>query len=109
MLQRQNNSIDVITKKMYTKTFVKDIELLKESENLLNIIVKCINGFDFYSESEISNSLKEAKEKFEFIFDLYLHTDWNRIKIETIGKKGKGGGKDWLADFAKHKEWYKNY
>lgn len=158
LLQRQNNSIDVITKNritrrsitqnlmatfyrysdynsvkavisldksndvicelygafatlrsMYTKTFVKDIELLKESENLLNIIVKCINGFDSYSESEISNNLKEAKEKFEFIFDLYLHTDWNRIKIETIGKKGKGGGKDWLADFEKHKEWYKNY
>lgn len=47
------------------------------------------------------------EQNFEYIFDLYLYTDWSRIKAETVGKRKKGGGKKWLDDFEEADWWYK--
>ena len=32
-------------------------------------------------------------------FDLYIRIDWKRIKVETVGKRQKGGVKYWKKDY----------
>ena len=112
-LNKQNEAIQELynnyatLRSLYTNTFVKDIELMNKCEDLLNTIVKYLNDFEKYSKEDIDKQLNIDKHNFEYIFDLYLYTDWSRIKAETVGKRKKGGGKKWLDDFEEAERWYK--
>ena len=47
----------------------------------------------------IISDLNAATIEFEKLFDLYIHTDWERIKAETIGKRKTGGWNKWREDY----------
>lgn len=104
-LNKQNDAIQELytnyatLRSLYTNTFKKDIELMNKCKDLLNTIVKYLNDFEKYSKEDIDKQLNIDKQNFEYIFDLYLYTDWSRIKAETIGKRKNGGAKKWLDDF----------
>ncbi len=112
-LNKQNETIqDLYTnyatlRSLYTNTFTKDIELMNKCKDLLNAIVNYLNDFEKFNKEEIDKQLNIDKQNFEYIFDLYLYTDWSRIKAETIGKRRKGGGKKWLDDYEDAEKWYK--
>ena len=80
---------------------------MNKCKDLINTTVKFLNDFEKYSKEDINKQLNIDKQNFEYIFDLYLYTDWSRIKAETIGKRKKGGGKKWLDDFEEAERWYK--
>lgn len=111
-LNKQNETIQELytnyatLRSLYTNTFVKDIELMSKCNDLLNAIVKYLNDFGKFGKEDIDNQLNIDKKNFEYIFDLYLYTDWSRIKAETVGKRKKGGGKKWLDDFEEAERWY---
>ena len=94
-LNKQNEAIQELynnystLRSLYTYTFSKDIDLINRCRDLLNTIVKFLNDFDKYSKEDIDKQLQSDKENFEYIFDLYLYTDWSRIKAETVGKRKK--------------------
>ena len=111
-LNKQNEVIQelytnyAMLRSLYTYTFSKDIDLINRCRDLLNTIVDYLNDFDKYNQEDINKQLRIDEENFEHIFDLYLYTDWSRIKAETVGKRKKGGGKMWLEDFGEAERWY---
>lgn len=111
-LNKQNETIQELytnyatLRSLYTNTFAKDIELMNKCKDLLNTIVKYLNDFEKFSKEDIDKQLNIDKQNFENIFDLYLYTDWSRIKAETIGKRKKGGAKKWLDDFVEAERLY---
>ena len=111
-LNKQNEAIQELytnystLRSLYTKTFKKDIDLINNCADLLNTIVNYIINFEKYTKDDIDKQLDIDMKNFEYIFDLYLYTDWSRIKAETVGKRKKGGGKKWLDDFEEAERWY---
>lgn len=65
----------------------KDIDLLDVCRELKKIIVLYINSE--ISDEDYNNKCSIVIPKFEKEFDLYLKIDWNRIKVETAGKRKK--------------------
>ena len=113
-----NNQHDVIIelnynyaklRSLYTKTVQKDIEMIDECKRLLNTIVKYINNFSEYDKESIERDLHDILASFEKIFDLYLYTEWSRIKAETVGKRRGAGLNAWLNDFDIAKSYYEKY
>ena len=56
-------------------------------------------------------AVKEKREEFSKIADVYMQTEWKRIKFETVGK-GKKGPKSlpsWEHDYHSYEEYYNKH
>nr|WP_321305282.1 hypothetical protein [uncultured Sphaerochaeta sp.] len=73
---------------LYFFAFQKDMEFIQASYNVEEALGKrLIEGVDNHIE------LAECRKRFSKLADLYLGTEWKRIKLETVGKMGGSGAK----------------
>ena len=112
LLNKQNEVIQELYKNhsvlrsLYTYTFSKDVELINGCHKLLSVEVKYLNEFANSNKEIIEKDIDKERKEFEYIFDLYLYTDWSRIKAETVGKRRTGGIKKWMDDYNEAVIWY---
>lgn len=87
---------------LFSFCFDKDVELVLAAYKLKNLLISDI----LQDESEYE--LKEARLEFSQIADIYLSTEWKRIKTETVGKEKKGSKSlpSWEASYEMYKEGY---
>ena len=64
----------------YTETYDCDVKLIDATNKLSNGVVSYLNG------SKNKEELLNARNEFTEAMDLYIQTEWRRIKLETVGK-----------------------
>lgn len=72
---------------LYSFSFDKDAKLIKAAEKLKESVAIYINAKKKHAKKEVE--LIDARRNFEMIVDVYLSTEWKRIKLETVGKEWK--------------------
>lgn len=88
-----------ILRSMYTYTYWHDKELCEAAFELKIAI------FDYIDKKINAEKLLRKREKFTNIADIYMQTDWSRIKVETTGKSFNLSAKDEFNDaFVTYKE-----
>ena len=149
LIQRKNNSIQVITKKRLERRdkiqqlssnilTLSDIDVLSfqngdnTKDYIMELVSKCtdlrsILECEFEKDCELiqkafkiktqvvsflqtngqnEQELKKARNEFSEVIDKYITTEWQRIKLETIGKtkKHKSGYYTWHSLYIKNEE-----
>lgn len=67
----------------------------KHDKDLVNSAIKIKNDvFDFLNGEDVRSTLEKNRKTFAKLLDLYITTEWQRIKNETVGQ-GKKGGKSY--------------
>ena len=70
---------------LYTFTVKEDLELVEAAEELKSTVYEILFGSNANYEK-----LSKRRDVFSKIVDIYLTTEWKRIKLETVGKTKKG-------------------
>lgn len=89
-----------ILRSLYTFTVEEDQWLVKAAEELKEAICQSL-------AQKVEVNLEEKRAAFERVLDVYVATEWKRIKVETVGK-GKKGNKSYAA-WKKQWEKYETY
>lgn len=93
-----------VLRSLYTYTFDKDVDLLKSVFLLKTLIVNYLNNnIDI---EKFNFNIKNFFQKLEKNFDIYIMTDWCRIKAETIGKRNTHGIDYWQLDYERYSKKY---
>ena len=71
-----------ILRSEYTRTFECDIVLLDSVYAVLSALISYINDDSIVNEESLINK----REEFIKCADIYIQTEWKRIKLETVGK-----------------------
>ncbi len=86
---------------LYTFTVKEDQCLVRKAEALKESICRSLDGM------EAAETGKKRAE-FEQVMDVYVATEWKRIKMETVGK-GKKGSKSYSAWQKQWEKYEKKY
>lgn len=70
---------------LYTFTVKEDRELVGAAQELKDVICARLLGKEVEEEA-----LSVQRDAFSKVLDIYLTTEWKRIKLETVGKTKKG-------------------
>lgn len=73
----------------YTGTYHCDIELIDLTEQLKDKVISYLRGTTSQEE------LMKARNELIKTFDIYIQTEWQRIKLETVGKMKKNSKPTW--------------
>lgn len=89
---------------LYTFTVKEDRELVEAADALKDAIHDALYGVNVDAE-KLSMCCREFSER----MDIYMTTEWQRIKLETVGKTKKGSKsyQTWEALWRRNKELYK--
>ncbi len=88
---------------LHTFTYDKDKELIEAAEKL----EKEIYAFVSSNGNSDQSNLMDARNRFSKLADLYVQTEWSRIKIETMGKRRFTGRNDKFGET--YEEYSKKY
>ncbi len=88
---------------MYFRSYPCDIRLLDKADELKQNLVAVL-----LSRHPATDRLLSSREAFIKEADLYVTTEWQRIKLETIGKRkiASGGLGTWEEDYRKTLHFY---
>ena len=64
----------------YTETYDCDVKLIDATNKLSNSVISYLNS------AKNKEELIGARNEFAEVMDLYIQTEWRRIKLETVGK-----------------------
>ena len=70
---------------LYTFTVKEDLELVEAADELKSAVYEILFGSNANYEK-----LSKRRDAFSKVVDIYLTTEWKRIKLETVGKTKKG-------------------
>lgn len=73
----------------YTKTYACDIALIKITNQLSDSVIAYMNG------SIDQKELDKVRTDYIKLFDIYIQTEWKRIKLETVGRMNKNTRPTW--------------
>lgn len=73
----------------YTGTYPCDIELIDLTEQLKENVIAYLRG------TISQEKLMKTRNAFIETFDIYIQTEWQRIKLETVGKMKKNSKPTW--------------
>lgn len=78
---------------MYTYTYARDIELCESANQLEECVIAYINNVEQGVEF-LRDAIEAQKAEFIKNADIYIQTDWSRIKTEAEGKKKNKKNRD---------------
>ena len=104
LIQRKSNSIEIIThtrldrrattqkavaqmRALYSYGFREDKELVDTAETLKDVTIEFVNLGKPVEEWE--EQIGRVRQNFDRAIDVYMSTEWKRIKLETVGKERK--------------------
>ena len=87
---------------MYFREYKCDIKLIDKANALKDSFILCIQG------NPVNEDYLNCRNEFIKEVDLYVTTEWQRIKLETVGKSKISASSlgTWEEDYEKNLEYY---
>lgn len=101
-----NSLLEVLSdiRSEYSRTFPNDRKLIDATEGLSSSVISYLKN----SNKSNKETLVSKRNAFVEEMDLYIQTEWKRIKYETVGKTRKNSKRyDWERLYNEYKNEYK--
>ncbi len=85
---------------IYTGTFIKDVEMCERAQILETSVCEYLKK----SNKANANKVDYDRNAFIKLADIYIQTEWSRIKMETIGKNRCGSSDEFRKQYSENEK-----